>query len=307
MKIYLKAAVIALSMLINSSGCVKDSKEIMEAPIFDKGIVSFRLDDNLVSQYNYRDIFESRNVRATLMVNPGLLGKIGKYRYSGGDKVYMTWDQLIEMHNNGWEVANHTYEHTTLRNLSRAHAEEAITKAIDAFKSKGIIDIVSFGFPNSMHDRVGVNVSKKYYKISSTLWSRSEYPYGISCGNEEMVSKNITASNRKFPRLLPVVFIDGYTLDEKVCGGVEPGGEPPHLTKSIKMIRSLIDKAREEKRWLIIGLHDIVHGCTRTNWGYELEDAALEDLLDYILSKGIPILTIRDAWNYYTSSHKKQE
>jgi peptidoglycan/xylan/chitin deacetylase (PgdA/CDA1 family) len=306
MKAFLKVSIIALFfMLINTSGCMKEnSNEGIDDLIFDKGIVSFRLDDNLVSQYNYRYIFESRNIRATLMVNPGLLGKIGEYSYSGNNKVYMTWDQLIEMHSNGWEVANHTYEHTILRNLSKARAEEAITKAIDAFKSKGITDVVSFGFPNSMNDRVGVKASKKYYKISSTLWARSEYPYGLECGSEEIVPKNIMVSNEKFPRLLPVTFIDGHTLNEKVCGGTP--GEPAHRTKSIRTIRSLVDKAYEEKRWLIIGLHDIVNGCTRTNWGFELEDAALEDLLDYIKSKGMPILTMRDAWNYYdrTTDHQ---
>ncbi len=77
--------------------------------VSSKDPVVITFDDGLESTYTIAfPIMQQYGIKGTVYVVPSLVGTSG----------YMTLDQLTELHNAGWTIASHTWDHQDLTTLT---------------------------------------------------------------------------------------------------------------------------------------------------------------------------------------------
>jgi len=73
------------------------------------------------------------------------------YNYIGADQ-YMNVDQILEMHNAGWEVGSHSLNHFDLTKLDPDHQRAEIVESRELLESLLGIPIETFAFPFGIKD-----------------------------------------------------------------------------------------------------------------------------------------------------------
>ena len=115
-------------------------------------LVVLTFDDSVASQYSVvRPLLKQYGFGATFFITEG-------FDFSTNKKDYMTWEQIAELHRDGFEIGNHTRDHmgVSAGNLGRLREQvEAINAQCAAH---GIPRPVSFGYPGNaiVPDALGV-------------------------------------------------------------------------------------------------------------------------------------------------------
>ena len=114
-------------------------------PVPDKLIV-LTFDDSAASHYTVaRPLLKRHGFGATFFITEGFSFRTNK-------KDYMTWEQIAELHRDGFEIGNHTRDHLgiTIRNVSRL--KEQLDAINDRCREHGIPRPVTFSWPgNAFH------------------------------------------------------------------------------------------------------------------------------------------------------------
>ena len=106
-------------------------------PVPDKLIV-LTFDDSAASHYTVaRPLLKRYGFGATFFITEGFSFRTNK-------KDYMTWEQIAELHRDGFEIGNHTRDHLgiTIRNVSRL--KEQLDAINDRCREHGIPRPVTF-------------------------------------------------------------------------------------------------------------------------------------------------------------------
>ena len=132
------------------------------AAVPDK-LVVLTFDDSVASHYSVvRSLLKQHGFSATFFISEGF-----SFRTNKTD--YMTWEQIAELHRNGFEIGNHTRDHmgVTARNLDQ------LTGQIEAINAQclehGIPRPTSFAYPgNAIHldalpvlQRLGIRFARR--------------------------------------------------------------------------------------------------------------------------------------------------
>ena len=111
-------------------------------PVPDK-LVVLTFDDSVASHYSIvRPLLKQYGFGATFFITEG-------FNFLTNKKDYMTWEQIAELHGDGFEIGNHTRDHmpVTPANLGRLRGQ---VEAINAKCAEhGIPRPVSFGYPGN--------------------------------------------------------------------------------------------------------------------------------------------------------------
>jgi peptidoglycan/xylan/chitin deacetylase (PgdA/CDA1 family) len=111
-------------------------------PIPDK-LVVLTFDDSARSHYtNVRPILKRYGFGATFFITEG-------FDFPTNKTDYMTWDEIAELHRDGFEIGNHTRDHLGIDRVNLDQIDEqleAINKQCDAH---GIPRTTSFGYPGN--------------------------------------------------------------------------------------------------------------------------------------------------------------
>lgn len=114
-------------------------------PVPDKLIV-LTFDDSAASHYTVaRPLLKRHGFGATFFITEGFSFRTNK-------KDYMTWEQIAELHRDGFEIGNHTRDHLgiTIRNVSRL--KEQLDAINDRCREHGIPRPITFSWPgNAFH------------------------------------------------------------------------------------------------------------------------------------------------------------
>ena len=114
-------------------------------PVPDKLIV-LTFDDSAASHYTVaRPLLKRYGFGATFFITEGFSFRTNK-------KDYMTWEQIAELHRDGFEIGNHTRDHLgiTIRNVSRL--KEQLDAINDRCREHGIPRPITFSWPgNAFH------------------------------------------------------------------------------------------------------------------------------------------------------------
>ena len=132
-----------LALIAIQTGCPSLLAEL--TPIPDK-LVVLTFDDSVASQYHVvRPILKKYGFGATFFITEG-------FSFPTNKTDYMTWGQIKELHEDGFEIGNHTRDHFGIssNNVSR------LTDQLEAINARcaqhGIPRPVSFAYPgNGIH------------------------------------------------------------------------------------------------------------------------------------------------------------
>ena len=253
----LKIKIYSLFFLICSSSLFLSSCDETFTP---KALIPFQFDHPFITQYkNLKPLFDSKGIKASLMVTPSEVGK---------SKFFMSWDQLTEMYNEGWEIGSHTVNHYDLRDVKISTIRHELSQSKAILEAHGFQNIKNFAYPHSYYDEKALSVMSEYYRSARTSVAQTGYflnpkhinPYELSSYEGRFTTENV---------------VDAYTY---------------------------IDKAKKEGKWLIFTLHEVRDNESADDIleKNEISDIkALEILIDYIQARDIPIVTTEQALNDY--------
>ena len=166
---------------------------------------------------------------------------------NSGVNWYATWDQIKEVHDlYGWEIGNHSVSHPDFAVLSEKQIVEEVSKAAK---------------------EIAVHVGE--YPISFA------YPYG-SYNN---LSNRIIAMYAIVQR---GALNEEYTAQSAPYNDVVMEATVIKNTTSLSTVKSWVDKAIAERKWLVLVFHGIVE---RDPEEYEWLVSDFASLLDYIEEK----------------------
>ena len=106
-------------------------------------LVVLTFDDSVASQYSIvRPLLKQHHFSATFFITEG-------FGFRTNQQDYMTWEQIAELHRDGFEIGNHTRDHmsVSVENLGR------IKEQVEAINARclahGIPRPISFGYPGN--------------------------------------------------------------------------------------------------------------------------------------------------------------
>lgn len=106
-----------------------------KAGVFPKPAVIFTFDNSWTSHYTQAmSYMHGKGLNPTVFINAGLLGATGLHNDG------LTETQVNEMYEDGWLIANHTWDHQTLTDLSESDQELKITQNRDWLNQNGYSD-----------------------------------------------------------------------------------------------------------------------------------------------------------------------
>ncbi|MBI3849718.1 MAG: polysaccharide deacetylase family protein [Verrucomicrobia bacterium] len=139
-------------------------------PIPDK-LVVLTFDDSVASQYSVvRPLLKRYKFSATFFITEG-------FTFPTNKTDYLTWEQIAELHKDGFEIGNHTRDHAsaTAKNFERLPEQ---IEAINArCREHGIPRPTSFGYPGNKIDPGALPILKKLGFRFARRGGAPEYPY----------------------------------------------------------------------------------------------------------------------------------
>jgi peptidoglycan/xylan/chitin deacetylase (PgdA/CDA1 family) len=111
-------------------------------PIPDK-LVVLTFDDSVKSQFTVvRPILLKYRFGATFLITEG-------FDFKDNKRDYMTWDQIAQLHRDGFEIGNHTRDHLSITKENAGQVAEQIRAINDRCRDHGIPATTSFAWPGN--------------------------------------------------------------------------------------------------------------------------------------------------------------
>lgn len=138
----------AALMSVGADGVAADNAPATPAkplPVPDK-LVVLTFDDSSVSHYtNARPVLKKYGFGATFFITEGFTFRTNK-------QDYMTWEQVAELHRDGFEIGNHTRDHLAITERTVPRLGEQLEVIAQRCRDHGIPVPVSFAWPaNRFH------------------------------------------------------------------------------------------------------------------------------------------------------------
>lgn len=163
--------------------------------------------------------------------------------------MYMSKEEVKKLYDNWHEIASHTMNHVNLTQVSIETAIEEISKS----KSDLLdiwINVTSFVYPYGAYNNQTINILKE----SWYLWARSVFQWFNTPNSDKFQLKDM--------------HVDGNATWEN--------------------IKLWIDKAINEKKWLILEFHQQGENL----WYYSNTTEFLQKIVDYVVEKKVKTITI---------------
>jgi peptidoglycan/xylan/chitin deacetylase (PgdA/CDA1 family) len=162
-------AVVSLAVAMAATSAHTQSPSRLE-PIPDK-LVVLTFDDSKASHYTVvRPLLKKYGFGATFFITEAFSFRTNK-------EDYLTWDQIAELHRDGFEIGNHTRDHmaASLENLPKLKEQvEAINSQCAAHS---VPKPVSFAYPGNAIDPGGLQVLAGLGFRFARRGGAPEYPY----------------------------------------------------------------------------------------------------------------------------------
>ena len=217
------------------------------------GVVTMTFDDGNPSQYEIpAEILKAAGQTATFYINSGLLGT---------DEWYMSWDQVVDLHNNGFEIAGHTLNHLELPTLTNAQKRTEINQDYQNFVAHGITP-TNFAAPFGAYDNTTIplvalkyNSHRAFANQGLNLWPYNKY-------------------------LLYVRYVTNQT--------------------SVDQVKAWVDEAVLKDGWLVLVFHEILPVVDPTD-DYSWETEKFQAFVDYLNAEGIKAKTVAQVLGGFTN------
>ena len=106
-------------------------------------LVVLSFDDSVKSQFTVvRPILLKYQFGATFFITEG-------FDFQDNKRDYMTWDQIAQLHKDGFEIGNHTRDHLSITKENAAQAAEQVRAINDRCREHGMPKTTSFAWPGN--------------------------------------------------------------------------------------------------------------------------------------------------------------
>src|SRR5262245_36738126 len=134
-------------------------------------LVVLTFDDSKASHYTVvRPLLKKYGFGATFFITEGF-----SFRTNKSD--YMTWEQIGELHRDGFEIANHTRDHMAASKENLPKLKEQIEAINGQFTANGIPRAVSFAYPGNTIDPAALAILEELGFRFARGGGAPEYPY----------------------------------------------------------------------------------------------------------------------------------
>ncbi len=173
--------------------------------------------------------------------------------FENGYSGFLNLEQLKEIKNSGNEIAGHTRTHPHLTQLTSSEQLAEIKGSKDDLTTMGLGPIKSFS-----------------------------YPYGEYDSNTIQIVKDSGYSDA-------VAVIDGYGTP--ISDKYQLESKQVINTTTIEEIKSYVDEALRDKKWLIFEIHEINDSGNL----YSTTPDIFNQMVDYVKQKQIPVVTVDEG------------
>jgi len=139
-------------------------------------LVVLTFDDSSKSQFTVaRPVLKKHKFGATFFITEG-------FDFPTNKADYMTWDEIVQLHEDGFEIGNHTIDHGPVTEKTMAKSVEAI-KALNArCREHGIPQPVSFAYPGNAFEVKALPLLKEQGLKFARRGGSPEYAYEVGGG-----------------------------------------------------------------------------------------------------------------------------
>jgi peptidoglycan/xylan/chitin deacetylase (PgdA/CDA1 family) len=144
-------------------------------PVPDK-LVVLTFDDSVASHYSVvRPLLKKHGFGATFFITEG-------FSFPTNNQDYMTWEQIAELHRDGFEIGNHTRDHLGVTERTLGQLREQVESINRRCAEHGIPRPVSFAYPGNAIHPGAVPLLKELGFQFARRGSEPEFPYKAGRG-----------------------------------------------------------------------------------------------------------------------------
>ena len=250
------------------SGCKNVNREKSAVSIVNnaassvpKKLVVLTFDDGNISDLTtVAPILKEHGFGATFYITSGWVGKPGR----------LNWKQVKELHNQGFDIGNHSTSHPNMLHISENDIREQIISFDDACAEHGIPKATSFAYPGGHHDRRMVKALAAQGYLTARRAVSPEYPLHESGGP----GPNYEPSEDD-PFLIPGAYVRG------------------NLSSSDQEFEEALSRARNGSICVLIyhGVPDVHSHCSTS------VELFTKDM-HYLKNNGFTVISVRDLSSY---------
>ncbi len=160
---------IAIAITVTSAAPSSQSQSRLE-PIPDK-LVVLTFDDSKASHYTVvRPILKKFGFGATFFITEAFTFRTNK-------EDYLTWEQIGELHRDGFEIGNHTRDHVGVSKANLPQLKEQVEAINAQLAAHGVPAPVSFAYPGNAIDPGGLVLLEELGFRFARRGGAPEYPY----------------------------------------------------------------------------------------------------------------------------------
>ena len=162
---------IVLALLITLAAANAVSLE----PLPEK-LVVLTFDDSVKSHYTVaRPILKQHGFGATFFITEG-------WDFATNKVHYMSWEEIKELHDDGFEIGNHTRDHMGVTPKSVGRLDEQLTAIEAKCREYGIPSPVSFAWPGNAITEDAFPILDQHGILFARRGGAPEYPYKLGKG-----------------------------------------------------------------------------------------------------------------------------
>ena len=229
-------------------------------PIPD-GLVVLTFDDGNKSDYTYvGPLLKRYGFGATFFITEGL-------NFLNNKAHYVTWEEVRALHEDGFEIGNHTRHHKNVNTQSKAELLADVIHIDNRCEEYGIPVPETFGYPGDSHGPEAVEVLMKKGVRFARRGIAPEYPYHLEGGRGPAYAPDV-----HHPLLLPTTGASGpnwgfadlvWAVEQAKDGKIAiltfhgvPALEHPWVNTSPELFKTYMDYLRDNG-YTVIALQDL--------------------------------------------------
>jgi peptidoglycan-N-acetylglucosamine deacetylase len=247
------SAIVGVGIIVSAAQAPK--------PVPDK-LVVLTFDDSKASHYTVvRPVLKKYRFGATFFITEGFTFRTNK-------EDYLTWDQIAELHRDGFEIGNHTRDHMALSKANLPKVKEQVEAINAQCAAHGIPRPVSFAYPGNTIDPGALALIEQLGFRFARRGGAPEHPY-------EQGNGVAYEPGRDHPLLIP-----------------SAGDARPFWT--IENLKRAVSQAGDG-RIAVIQFHgapDVEHP-----WVHTPSDR-FEEYMKYLHDEGFAVIALRDLEKY---------
>ncbi len=152
------------------------SLPLIAAQPIPANVVVLTFDDSVASQFSVvRPLLLKYRFGATFFITEG-------FSFTTNKKDYMTWEQIAQLHKDGFEIGNHTRDHLGINSKNAHQLREQLQAINDQCALHKIPKPISFAYPGNSIAKEALPALAEMGICFARRGSAPEYPYELGEG-----------------------------------------------------------------------------------------------------------------------------